>query len=160
TMNRLPKSDDDLETRIAANLLEVLIRAGLILILAIICYQVFSPFMILMVWAVIMAVTLYPLHQGIARRVGGRQGIASTFLLIVGFVLIAVPTAILVNSVSELIHKVQTNSLQIPAPPDQVAGWPLVGEKLHAIWSKAHADLPSLVKSMQPKIGDLAKWVL
>ena len=113
-MNRLSKSDDDLETRIGANLLEVLIRAGLILILAIICYEVFSPFMILMVWAVILAVTLYPLHQGIARRVGGRQGIASTFLLIVGFVLIAVPTAILVNSlgdsVSELIHKVQTNS--------------------------------------------------
>jgi hypothetical protein len=58
-MNRLPKSDDDLEQRIAANLLEVLIRAGLILILAIICYQVFSPFMILMVWALIMAVILY-----------------------------------------------------------------------------------------------------
>ena len=132
-MNRLPKSDDDLEPRTAANLLEVLIRAGLILILAIICYQVFSPFMILMVWAVILAVTLYPLHQRIARRVGGRQGIASTLLLIVGFVLIAVPTAILVNSlgdsVSELIHKVQANSLQIPAPPDQVAGWPLVGKK-------------------------------
>jgi hypothetical protein len=34
TMNRLPKSDDDLEPRIAATLLEVLIRAGLILILA------------------------------------------------------------------------------------------------------------------------------
>ena len=163
-MNRLPKSDDDPEPRTAANLLEVLIRAGLILILAIICYRVFSPFMIPMVWAVILAVTLYPLHKRIARRVGGRQGIASMLLLIVGFVLIAVPTAILVNSlgdsVNELIHKVQTNSLQIPAPPDQVAGWPLVGEKLHAIWSQAHADLPSLVNSLQPKIGDLAKWAL
>jgi predicted PurR-regulated permease PerM len=163
-MNRLPKSDDDPEPRTAANLLEVLIRAGLILILAIICYKVFSPFMIAMVWAVILAVTLYPLHQRIARWVGGRQGIASTLLLIVGFVLIAVPTAILVNSlgdsVNELIHKVQANSLQIPAPPDQVAGWPLVGEKLHAIWSQAHADLPSLVESLQPKIGDLAKSVL
>lgn len=31
TMNRRPKSDDDLEPRIAATLLEVLIRAGLIL---------------------------------------------------------------------------------------------------------------------------------
>jgi predicted PurR-regulated permease PerM len=163
-MNRLPKSDDDLHPRTAATLLEILIRAGLILILAIICYKVFSPFMIAMVWAVILAVTLYPLHQRIARRVGGRQGIASTLLLIVGFVLIAVPTAILVNSlgdsVNELIHKVQANSLQIPAPPDQVAGWPLVGEKLHAIWSQAHADLPSLVKSLQPKIGDLAKSAL
>ena len=68
TINRLPKSDDDLEPRTAAALLEVLIRAGLILILAIICYKVFSPFMIAMVWAVILAVTLYPLHQRIARR--------------------------------------------------------------------------------------------
>ena len=163
-MNKPPKSDDDLESRIATNLLEILIRAGLILILAIICYQVFSPFMILMVWAIILAVTLYPLHQRIARRVGGRQGIASTLLLIVGFVLIAVPTAILVNSlgdsVNELIHKVQANSLQIPAPPDRVAEWPLVGEKLHGIWCQSHADLPSLVKSLQPKIGNLAKSAL
>ena len=33
----------------------------------------------------------------------------------------------------------------------------MVGEKIHAIWSKAYEDLPSLVESMQPKIGDIAK---
>ncbi len=27
----------------------------------------------------------------------------------------------------------------------------------HALWSAAHADLPALIKSLQPKIGDLAK---
>jgi hypothetical protein len=34
--------------------------------------------------------------------------------------------------------------------------WPVIGGKLHAIWSPAHDDRLALVQSMQPKIGDLA----
>jgi hypothetical protein len=32
--------------------------------------------------------------------------------------------------------------------------------KLHAMWSQAHADLPALVQSLQPQLGDIAKSVL
>jgi predicted PurR-regulated permease PerM len=46
--------------------------------------------------------------------------------------------------------------LQIPAPPESVAAWPLIGGRVHAVWTQAHNDLPALVQSMQPKIGDLA----
>ena len=46
-----------------SGLLEVLIRAGLIFALAALCYQVFAPFLTLMVWALILAVTLYPLQE-------------------------------------------------------------------------------------------------
>ena len=129
-----------------------------------ICYRVFSPFLILMVWAVILAVTLYPLHQILARRMGGRQGLAATVIVIVAIVLIVTPTAILVNSlgdsVQQLISDVQSNTLKIPPPRDSVAKWPLVGEKLHAAWSKAYTDLPALVESLQPKIGELAQEAL
>jgi predicted PurR-regulated permease PerM len=37
---------------------------------------------------------------------------------------------------------------------------PVVGKKIHELWSDAHADLPALVQSMQPKIGELAKSAL
>jgi predicted PurR-regulated permease PerM len=59
-----------------------------------------------------------------------------------------------------LIHDVQNNTLQLPPPRESVAQWPLVGEKLHAFWAKAYTDLPALVQSMQPKIGNLAKGAL
>ena len=55
--------DHELEQRLASPLLDVLIRAGLILAMAMLCYQVLSPLLTLMVWALILAVTLYPLHQ-------------------------------------------------------------------------------------------------
>ena len=37
--------DSELEERIAARLLDVLIRAGLILAMVLLCYRVFSPFL-------------------------------------------------------------------------------------------------------------------
>ena len=60
--------DSDFERRVASRLLDVLIRAALIGVLAVLCYVVFAPFLTLMVWAVILAVTLYPLHRALARR--------------------------------------------------------------------------------------------
>ncbi len=47
--------------------------------------------------------------------------------------------------------------MEIPAPNPEVAEWPLVGKKVYAIWSRAHADLPALLQKMQPQIADLAK---
>ena len=70
-MNSNSKLDDDLDRRISERLLDVLIHAGLILVLVWLCYQVFSPFLVLMAWAVILAVTLYPLNRALARRLRG-----------------------------------------------------------------------------------------
>jgi predicted PurR-regulated permease PerM len=163
-MNAPPQPDRELEQRLASPLLEVLIRAGLILAMAMLCYRIFSPFLTLMIWALILAVTLYPLHQFLAHKIGGRQGLAATLLVVVGLVLIVAPTAMLMSSlgdsVRQFVYDVRNNSLQIPAPRPGIEGWPIIGEQIHDVWAKAHADLPALVKSMQPKIGELAKTAL
>lgn len=163
-MNASTPPDPDRDQRGSAGLLEVLIRAGLILALALLCFQIFAPFLELMVWAVILAVSLYPIHQALARRAGGRQGVAATAIAILGVVLIVVPAAVLLNSMGDsvhrLIHDVQSNSLEVPPPRPGVAQWPLVGTKISGLWEKAHADLPGLVRSLQPKIGELAKSAL
>jgi predicted PurR-regulated permease PerM len=163
-MNPNDKRPAEIQPQNYSSLLDVLIRAGLILGLAILCFQVFSPFLTLMMWALILAVTLYPAHQFIAAKVGGKQGLGATLLVALGIVLIVVPTAVLMSSLGDSIHglvnDVQNDTLEIPAPPESVAGWPVVGPKIHALWSRAHDDLPALVRSMQPKIGDIAKSAL
>jgi predicted PurR-regulated permease PerM len=79
-------------------------------------------------------------------------------------VVVVVPTAALMSSLGDsvrgLIHDLQNNTLRVPPPREGVADWPVVGEKVHAFWTKAHTDLPALVQSMQPKIGNLAKAAL
>src|SRR6516162_4465627 len=151
-MNVPSQPDPELQDRFASFALDVLIRAGLIIAMAVLCYQVLSPFLTLMVWALILAVAMYPLHQALASTIGGKQGLAATLLVVVGIVLIIAPTAMLLSSlgdsVQHLIHAVQTNTLQIPAPRPGVATWPVVGKQIYDVWSQAHADLPALVQSM------------
>jgi predicted PurR-regulated permease PerM len=152
------------EQDITSRLMDVLIRAALMLLLALLCYRIFAPFLSLMVWATILAVTLYPLHQIVAAKLGGKQGRAATLLVILGLVLIVGPTAVLTGSLGDsaktFVEQVRDNTLKVPAPSESIAGLPIVGERLYAVWSKAHSDLPALVQSLQPKIGDLTKVVL
>ena len=61
---------------------DVAIRIGLIALLLILCIRVFAPFANLMLWALILAVALYPLHQRLAKRLRGRQGLAATLLVV------------------------------------------------------------------------------
>ena len=163
-MNMPNKSDRELEDRLVSRFLDVLIRAGLILAMVMLCFQIFSPFLTLMAWAMILAINLYPLHRSLAAKLGGKQGLSATLIVGISIVLLAWPTAVLMSSlgdsIQQLVSDVKSNSLQIPAPRPSVAEWPLVGKKLHGLWSSAHADLPALVQSMQPKIGDLAKGAL
>ena len=158
------KTDTDAKQRDMSGLLDVLIRAGLILALVMLCYQVFAPFLNLMIWSLILAVALYPMHQHLAARIGGKQGLAATIVVLLGITLIIVPTGVLMSSLGDSVHQliidVQEDTLELPAPPDAVATWPVVGAKVHAMWSAAHTDLPAFILSLQPKIGDLAKSAL
>src|SRR5215468_9339134 len=120
-MNPTPQPDPKANPQAPSKLIGVAVRGTLVIALGVLCYQVFSPFLPLMAWSIILAVTLYPLHQWLA-RVFGKQWLASTLLVIFACLLIIVPTGLLLNSfaddVRNLISGVQNNTLEIPAPSD------------------------------------------
>src|SRR6478735_9618925 len=95
------QADLILEQRLSRKLLDVFIRAALVFVLAALCYRIFSPFLSLMTWALILAVTLYPAHRMLAQRLRGRQGLASTLLVLAVLVLIVAPTALLLASLGD-----------------------------------------------------------
>jgi predicted PurR-regulated permease PerM len=163
-MNVPVESPREPERPIESRLLDVLIRAALVFALVFLCFQVFAPFLTLMVWALILAVAIYPLHRRLARRLGDRQGLAATLIVLLAAVVIVAPTAALMShfgdSVRDLVHGARNNTLQIPPPRAGVETWPIVGKKLHAAWSQAHTDLPAVVANLQPKIGDLTRSAL
>ena len=135
------KPDPDLEKRLSRSLLDVLIRAGLIFAMVVLCYQIFSPFVALMAWALILAVALYPAHQKLVHVTRGKQGLAATLLVLGGVILIVVPTPVLMGALGDSVHDfighVRDNTLKVPAPAPSVAEWPVVGPKVYGLWSKA-----------------------
>jgi len=149
---------------LSKELMEILIRFSLIIFLVVMSVKIFSPFLALMLWAVILAVTLYPLHQRVAKRLGGKQGWAATVVVVSGLLLIGVPTAMLGGSTADFIHETHTafenNTITIKQPPPSIAEWPVIGNKLHGLWSQAANDLPALLQKMQPQLGNFSKSML
>ncbi|MNO47554.1 putative inner membrane protein [compost metagenome] len=148
----------------AQGLLDVLIRAGLILVLVMFCYQVFNPFLNLMLWALILAITLYPLHLRLRRYLGHHDGRAATLLTLIGLAILLVPVYLLgsslVESAREAATTLQGGTLHIPLPPDSVAGWPLIGKAVHGFWLQAATDLTSVLQKAAPQIRDLSVILL
>lgn len=157
---------DDVRVRdlLSRDLVEAMIRIGLIAFLVVMAGRIFAPFMGLMLWALILAVAHYPLHRRLASMLGGRQGSAATLLVVIGLLLIGIPTAMLGSSFAGQIHTVieafTSNSVTVKPPNPAIAEWPLVGERLHAAWSAAAADLPAFLERMQPQLGNMAEWAL
>ena len=161
----LPSSkDNNSQSARASAVMDVFIRFALVFGLAWLCYLVLSPFLTLAVWSIVLAVTLYPLHQLVARRVWNKQWLASLILVVVGILLIVGPTALLANSFADSVRafvtSVQDGSLQIPPPRESVATWPVIGEKAYQAWTNVYNDLPGTVQQLQPQIGELARAAL
>lgn len=129
-----------LDPRIPRTLLDTLIRAGLIATLAVACYEIFHPFLSLMAWSLILAVTLYPLHGMLKARVGGGEGRAATVLVVIAIAILLVPAYLLGASLSESVQSViavvKDKGIHIPAPPAGIADWPLIGKPLQALWAQ------------------------
>jgi predicted PurR-regulated permease PerM len=152
------------ERVLSRDLLDVLIRAGLIAVLAVFCFRIFVPFLNLMVWALILAITLYPLQVRLRRSLGGKDGLIATLIILIAFGVILVPTYMLGLAVADSIEHamaiVKSGSFHIPPPAESVASWPLVGERVFGFWQQASTDLTGLAQKFAPQLKDAALVLL
>lgn len=141
---------------LSQGLLDVLIRAGMITALVIVCFRVFHPFLNLMIWSLILAVTLYPLQCSLKRRMGNKEGRAATLLVLVAIVLLMLPIYLVGASMTESVQSaaatVRSGSFHVPPPADAVADWPLVGTRVYDFWQQAATDLTGLAQKLQPQL--------
>lgn len=152
------------EASIEKVLMEVLIRFGLIAVLIYLCAHVFAPFTGILLWGLIMAVALYPLHQKLAKRCGNRQGRASTVMVLGVVLVLGVPMLMLGNSFGSHLHEVygqlDAGTLEIAPPSESVAEWPIVGERVYEGWNNMATDLPEALKRNEMQVKALSKKML
>jgi predicted PurR-regulated permease PerM len=138
----MSNSDEALTEETLRHLLtDTLIRIGILAFLVYLCVQVFAPFSGLMMWALILAIALYPLNLMLAKKLGGKSGLAATIIVLAGLLVIGGPTVMIGESFASHLHsgynKFESGQLAIPTPSEKVAEWPLVGEKVYSAWSNA-----------------------
>ena len=150
--------------RWSAPLLNVLIRAALIVAMSIFCYRVTRPFIDLLLWSLILSVTLYPLHCRLYDYLGKRNALAATLIVAISITILLLPSyllsASLAASLQNTVAAIKSGAINIPPPDSSVASWPLIGERLYALWQQAALDLSGLLNQFFPSIKEHAIGVL
>ena len=156
---------DSNNTSVQTNtIVEAMIRVGLVLFLVLMAWQIFEPFSGLVIWALILAVALYPLHLRMTGALGGRNGLSATLIVLIGLIGIGWPTVMLASAFASHLHDFYTGfsegTLTLKPPSAAIAEWPLIGEKLYTTWASAAADLPAFLEKAEPQLTEMTKKVL
>jgi predicted PurR-regulated permease PerM len=111
-----------------------LIVAGLLAGLLLLAFQVLQPFIVPVIWAVILAYVTWPAHERLVRLFGGRRGPAALLMTILLASMIILPIVWLVtllqNEVLDTYRQMQGLLARGIQLPDLVLNLPLVGDWL------------------------------
>jgi predicted PurR-regulated permease PerM len=136
--------------------LEAAIHIGLTILLATACLLILRPFLLLLLWGIIIAVAIYPAFQKLQRLFGEREVLAAVVITVLLLAFLIVPVFFLTQAVFEsvqtLTSHLKNGTLNIPPPPVQVDSWPIIGAPLNSLWSEASRDLNEMARSYAPEI--------
>ena len=148
----------------AQRAVEAAIRIGLVFLLAAWCFLIVEPFIIPILWGMIIAIASYPIYQWMQAKLGGRNKLAATVFTLLALALLITPTVMLLDTVADTTHRLsvdlQDGSLTIPPPPESVSEWPVIGKELSAFWSGASENLGATLTTIAPHLKQAAGWLL
>ena len=81
--------------------IEAVIRIGLLLLLATWCFKIVTPFIVPVMWGIIIAVAIYPLFCKLKNVLGGRNKLATTVYTLVTLACLITPTVMISDSILE-----------------------------------------------------------
>lgn len=146
------------------NAIEAAIRIGILVLLAGWCFKIVEPFVIAIIWGIIIAVAIYPLFRKLQHALGDRRKLAATVITLLALAIIIVPTVMLAGSLVESTEALTTGlregTLKVPPPNESVADWPFVGEHTFKIWLLASTNLEAALEQMSPQIKVVGGWLL
>jgi predicted PurR-regulated permease PerM len=143
---------------------EAAIRIGLVALLVAWCFQIVRPFIVPVVWGIIIAVALHPGYRRLEAALGNRRTIAATLFTLLMLILLIGPTVMLAGTLAEsaqgLAARLTAGNLAIPPPPESIGSWPLIGEPLERFWRLASVNVGAALAEITPQIAAFGRWLL
>jgi len=146
------------------NAMASFVQIAALVILVTWCFKIIAPFVSIVLWGAIIAVALYPLHVKLSGTVGGREKLSSTIFVLIALAILLVPAYILTDSSVAALKTVgaqlHEGAVDISPPDPSVAEWPLIGDKLYAVWSGAADNLEATINKFSDQLRELGGTVV
>jgi predicted PurR-regulated permease PerM len=158
-------SDSSSENRASQrNMMTSFIQIATLVILVSYSLMIVGPFAKMIAWGIILAVAIYPLHRKLAAAIGGREKLSATLIVAIGMIFLLLPgwfvTASSIDTAKSLTAQVQDGTFRIPPPPESVAEWPLIGERIYKVWSAGAGNLDAFLRLYKEQFKAVSEWLL
>lgn len=151
-----------------SRIIDRLIRIGFLILLVAISIMILAPFIIMLIWGTIIALSLFPLFKKSVKTLGNNKTLAAVLFIITGLMIIIIPSFMLIESSASGYQNLQAafeeDRLTIPPPTDRVKDWPLIGERLYSAWALVSHSLRDFLATYSGQYSGQVKesvsWLL
>lgn len=152
------------DVNLQRNLITTFIQIAAIVILVTYCLDIVGPFVGLVIWGLVLAVAIHPIHVKLTSALGGREKWAATIIILIGVAIVIVPgwimTQSVISSITEFAQAAKAGTLDIPPPNANVATWPLVGERVYEVWTAASDNFEQVLNEFEPSPREASEWLV
>ncbi|MFM8432675.1 MAG: AI-2E family transporter [Bacteroidota bacterium] len=141
------------------NLIRIILLVGLLAW----CAFIIAPFINIVMWGIIIAISTFTIFLRINKLLGGKDRRTAWILIITGIIGISIPGYVMLNSMirtaSELKSAYDADSLHVPPPPESVANWPVVGKSVFELWSLTAKNVTGVIDRYPDQSMAALKWL-
>jgi len=123
------------------------------------CIQIIAPFAYPVLWAAILAVTLYPLFLRLKKFLGGKKAWSAILISGVLFAVFVISAIWLTLKTSDEIKSgiaaYREGKIVIPPPPPKVKDWPIIGKNLAQVWGQTSVSMDSLISKYPGQVRSI-----
>ena len=134
----------------------IALRISFVAFLFLLSYLILKPFLLMVVWGIIIAVGVFPIFKRLSKILGNKDKLSSIILTLTALALIISPTVLMLNStvvsVKNIAEQYETGTLVIPPPSGKIAKLPVIGKPISKVWLLASDNLKNAIKTLEPQI--------
>lgn len=154
-------SDQKYSTQAIINLI---LQLTLLAFLLTWCFLILQSFISPIIWAMVMAITLFPLHKRLTKYLRGRSTWSAVLITVFVLVLFIVPAGLFfkgsIDEFQEIKASYSEGNFHLGKPNESVKDWPLIGDKFYSLWDEASTDLAAFIQNHDEKAKQVALVVL
>lgn len=145
-------------------IVDLIIRLGVLMLLLSWCFDILKPFILILIWAVVIAIAIYPLHTLFTKIFRGRKISAIIFLTILLLSVIIIPSILVSYSLYEGVAHFkaiyQSGQPLIPPPGETTKNWPAIMNPIVEIWEQASMHLQDTVIKYSGEVKTAGAWLI
>jgi len=148
-----------------ANKLEQKLGLAVLLLLLLGCLIVLRPFISAMLWAIVLAVSSWPVYGRLLKWTGNRRTLASSLMLLGMALIILLPFVIVGLTLADNVSALTAATRKwvdagLPPPPEWLGKLPLIGQQAVESWESLASDTSQLLEKAREWIQPVTSSLL